>query len=125
MTRVRLPELVTVALAAALALALVATPGTSARAQDSNVRPDLTPQMSELMGAPVFAANGPEVGEVSAVAMAGDGIITEVRVTTASALGLGMRTVVLPPGTYVALRGAVVVDLSSAEFDALPTAGRR
>jgi hypothetical protein len=36
-----------------------------------------------------------------------------------------MRTVVLPPGSYVALRGAVVVDFSSAEFDALPTAGRR
>jgi hypothetical protein len=125
MTRVRFPELVTVALAAALALALFAGLGTSARAQDNNFRPDLTPQISELMGAPVFAADGPEVGEVSAVAMGGDGVITEVRVTTASALGLGVRTVVLPPGSYTALRGAVVVDYRAEAFKGLPSAGKR
>jgi hypothetical protein len=77
----------------------------------------------ELMGASVFAADGTEVGEVSAVLLGAAGDISEIRIVTPSPLGIGERTVILPRGSYMVLRGAVVVDLSAAEVDALPSAG--
>ena len=76
---------------------------------------------AELIGAPVLTGNGTQVGEVSAVTEGPDGQISEIRVTMASPLGLGQRTVVLPPDSAIVLRGAVVVDLSPAEMDALPS----
>jgi hypothetical protein len=60
---------------------------------------------------------------VAAVSTGPGGDITEIRITTASPLGVGERTVVLPAGSYIVLRGAVVLDLSRAELDALPNAG--
>jgi hypothetical protein len=78
---------------------------------------------AELVGAGVFAADGSEVGQVAAVSIGTGGEISEIRITTASPLGVGERTVVLPRGSYIVLRGAVVVDLSRAELDSLPSAG--
>jgi PRC-barrel domain len=74
----------------------------------------------ELIGASVYAAGGIEVGEVSAVTVGEDGQIAEIRVTTAYPLGFGQRTVVLQRGSFLALRGAVVLDISAEEFGALP-----
>lgn len=76
---------------------------------------------AELVGAPVFTGDGTQVGKVAAVSEGADGQIREIRITTASPLGLGPRTVVLPAGSAIVLRGAVVVDLSPAEVDALPS----
>jgi hypothetical protein len=73
-----------------------------------------------LIGAGVFSAEGAEVGKVSAVTVAQDGQITEIRFTTASRLGLGERTVAVRQDSFIALTGAVVLDLSAEEVDALP-----
>jgi hypothetical protein len=76
---------------------------------------------AELIGAVVFSVEGTEVGEVSAVTVGQDGQIDEIHVTTAVPLGLGQRTVAIGRGHFMALRGAIVLDLSAAEVDALPT----
>jgi hypothetical protein len=78
--------------------------------------------IEELVGASVFAADGGEVGEVASISIHSDGQIKEIRMTTPSPMGIGTRVVILPRGSYMLLRGAVVVDLSRAEVDALPTA---
>lgn len=57
---------------------------------------------AELIGAGVFSAEGAEVGKVSAVTVARDGQITEIRFTTASRFGLDARTV--RSGRTVSLR---------------------
>ena len=75
---------------------------------------------AELVGASVYAAGGVEVGEVSAVTVGEDGQIAEIRITTAHPLGLGQRTVALRRGSFMALRGAVVLDMSAQEFQSLP-----
>jgi hypothetical protein len=75
---------------------------------------------AELIGASVYAAGGIEVGEVSAVTIAEDGQIAEIRVTAAHPLGFGQRTVALARGSFMALRGAVVLDMSAQEFQSLP-----
>ena len=72
-----------------------------------------------LVGVSVFAKEGTEVGEVSAVTVGVDGQIQEVRVTTALPLGLGQRTVIVERGSFMALCGAVMLELSTQEFDSL------
>jgi hypothetical protein len=74
---------------------------------------------AELIGAYVFGKEGPEVGEVSAVTVGDDGQIKEVCVTTPLPLGVGERTVVVKRGNFLALRGAVVLELSTQAFEAL------
>jgi hypothetical protein len=41
---------------------------------------------------------------------------------SAARLGLGERVVVLPRGSYIIVRGAVVLAMSPEEVDALPSA---
>ncbi len=73
-----------------------------------------------LIGASVYSAEGSEVGTVAAVTVGQDGHINEIRFTTSSRLGLGARTVAVRHDSFVALEGAVVLDLSAEEVDALP-----
>jgi hypothetical protein len=108
------------ALAAAMLLAFPFSCVGHVGAQTDKARPEIT----ELMGAPVFASDGPEVAEVTAIAAQGDGSIHEIRVTTASPLGLGVRTILLPASRYKMLRGAVILDFSAEEFDALPSVNK-
>lgn len=84
-------------------------------------RDQATPEnvAAELIGASVFATDGTEVGEVGAVTLSADGQISELHVAVASSLGLGPRMVVLQHGTFVALRGAVVVEMTPEELGAL------
>lgn len=79
---------------------------------------------AELIGAVALTGDGTQVGTVSAVSTSPDGTISEIRITTASRLGMGERVVVLPPGDYLVLRGAVVLDMSPEEVDALPSASK-
>ena len=105
------------ALAIAVLLGLAAAP--LVHAQEGAMAP---PQPEELIGARAFTANGTDVGEIAAITVTPGGEIGEVRMTTASPLGLGQRTVILPLGSIIVLRGAIVLDLSPSEVDALPSA---
>jgi hypothetical protein len=73
-----------------------------------------------LIGASVYSVEGSEVGTVAAVTVAQDGHINEIRFTTPSRLGIGERTVAVRQDRFIALQGAVVLDLSAEEVDALP-----
>lgn len=73
-----------------------------------------------LIGVNVFSAEGTEVGAVAAVTVGQDGQINEIRFTTSAQLGLGERTVAVKRDSFIALNGAVVLDLSSEEIYALP-----
>jgi hypothetical protein len=78
-------------------------------------------EAAELIGGVVFSTEGTEVGEVSAVTVGQDGQIAEIRVTTGLPLGFGERTVVIRRGSFMTLRGAVVLSLSAEEVGALPS----
>jgi hypothetical protein len=100
-----------------LALTLMAT--SEAPAQSLNPRLG-EEDASELIGGPVLSADGEEVGEVAAVTLEPDGEVSEIRIATGALLGLGEVTVVLPQGSYITLRGALVLRLSAAQVRQLP-----
>lgn len=66
---------------------------------------------AELMGAPVFAGDGAEVGKVADISFDDEGQPSRLRMTTGAVLGLGTRTLEIPKGSFMTLRGAVVLDL--------------
>jgi hypothetical protein len=67
--------------------------------------------VAELIGAPVFASDGAEVGTVADISFDDDGQPNRLRMTTVRALGLGTRTIEIPKRSFMPLRGAVVLDL--------------
>jgi len=75
---------------------------------------------AELIGAPVFAVDGTEVGEVADIAFDDEGSPLRLRMTTSGVLGLGTRTVEIPPGAFLTLRGAPVVEFSAEAVRTLP-----
>jgi hypothetical protein len=75
---------------------------------------------AQLIGASAFSSDGGEIGQVSAVSVDGDGLITEIRVTLALPLGLGERTVAIEQGHFIPLGAGVMLDLSMEEVQALP-----
>ena len=75
---------------------------------------------AELIGGTVQSSEGIEVGEVSAVTMNKDGEVTEIRMNMEQSLGIGERTVILPRGRYLVLRGTVVLQLPLENIRQLP-----
>jgi len=73
-----------------------------------------------LIGASVYAAEGAEVGAVTAVTVGADGQITEVGVTAALPLGLGTRTVAIGRGSFTLTGAGVLLDLTADEVAGLP-----
>jgi hypothetical protein len=78
----------------------------------------------ELTGAPVYSIDGTEVGVVEALKFGADDQIEEVTVSRAQWLGIGSQTVVVPRGKFIALRGAVVIELTAPEIHKLPSESR-
>src|SRR5215510_1711967 len=75
---------------------------------------------TELLGAPVFAADGPQVGEVADLQVDEEGQFTRLRMKSGALLGIGTRTIEIPAGTFIVLRGAVVLDLPAETVQSLP-----
>ena len=75
---------------------------------------------AELMGAPVFGADGAQVGEVADISFDEEGQARRLKVKTGALLGLGERTLEIPRGAFTVLRGAVVLDLTAEAVQALP-----
>jgi hypothetical protein len=76
--------------------------------------------VAELIGAPVFARDGEQVGEVKGLAFDDEGQPRELRMRTTRHLGLGTRMVHVPEGTFVVLRGAVSLEMPADAVYALP-----
>ena len=75
--------------------------------------------IQEIIGAPVYASDGHEVGEVVDVSVSDDGEIDAVRVMTGAFLGFGERVLALSKGNFTVLRGAVVLDLPAEVLETL------
>jgi hypothetical protein len=104
-------------------LAVVLTLGLSgaSHAQPvSKVVPKQSEIIAELIGAPVFAADGPQIGEVADVAFDEEGRPHRLRMSTSAILGFGERIIQLPPKSFIVLRGAVVVDFPTEAVQSLP-----
>ncbi len=104
---------------ALMAVCVVGLASQSAAAQGSSAELE-----EELIGAPVYSIDGTEVGEVEALTFGSDDQIEEVSVSRAQWLGIGSQTVVIPRGKFIALRGAVVIELTAPEVHKLPSEPR-
>jgi hypothetical protein len=81
-----------------------------------------TEMAAELIGAPVFAADGPEVGTVVDVSFDDDGQPQRLRMRTAAHLGLGERMIDVPKDAFITLRGAAVLEVPADLVQELPDA---
>ena len=75
---------------------------------------------TEMLGAPIYAADGVLIGQVDDIAYDEEDQPKRIRMTSASVLGLGARTLEIPAGLFTVVRGAVVVDLPAEAVQALP-----
>ena len=75
---------------------------------------------AEIIGARVSDSSGVEVGEVADISFDEDGRPDRLRVRASSILGFGERTVEVPRGAYMLLRGHVVLEISADDLRALP-----
>ena len=75
---------------------------------------------AEVLGAPVYASDGPEVGTVADIDFNDEGEPQRLRMTVAASLGLGARTIEVPASAFIVLRGAVVLDMPAQAVESLP-----
>ena len=76
--------------------------------------------VEEVVGAPVYASDGHQVGKVVDVSVSDDGEVDAVRFKTGAFLGFGERELTLRKGSFTALRGAVVLDVPAEALETLP-----
>lgn len=75
---------------------------------------------TDLIGAPVFAADGPEVGEVVDVTLDTEAHPDSVRIAVGAFLGMGSHEIELQDGQFTVLRGAIVLDVAAEALESLP-----
>lgn len=80
--------------------------------------------VEELIGAPVYASDGVNVGTVLDISIDDDGDVGRIRVAAAAKLGLGARLVEVPKSAFMQLRGAVVLDMPAEAVNSLPEFSR-
>jgi hypothetical protein len=103
-----------------LAVAALGTAASGLAQAPGKVDLETAELVAELIGAPVYAADGPQVGEVTDIAIDSAGQPDKLRFATAAALGLGPRMVEVPQGGFMLLRGAVVLDMPAEVVQSLP-----
>jgi sporulation protein YlmC with PRC-barrel domain len=105
---------------AVLLLALGVGPVCQAQSPGTGDDQDTAGLHAEMLGAPVYAADGVLIGQVSDISYDEDDQPKRVRMTSDKVLGLGARTLEIPAGLFTVLRGAVVVDLPTEAVQTLP-----
>ena len=105
---------------AVLLLALGVGPVCQAQSAGTGDDQDTAGLHAEMLGAPVYAADGVLIGQVSDISYDEDDQPKRVRMTSDKVLGLGARTLEIPAGLFTVLRGAVVVDLPAEAVQTLP-----
>jgi hypothetical protein len=95
-----------------LVICLLALLGSQSAAD--TLSPEAADMTAELIGAPVFAVDGSEVGQVHDVAFDDELRPARLRMTTKPVLGSDIRIIDLPNGSFTVLRGAVLVHLPQA-----------
>jgi sporulation protein YlmC with PRC-barrel domain len=99
-----------VLLLSAVAIAHAAEPG--------KVDTEVAAMVAELIGAPVLAKDGTEVGEVADISFDEQAQPHRLRITTGAALGLGTRTLEIPKGAFMPVRGAVILHVPAEAISA-------
>jgi sporulation protein YlmC with PRC-barrel domain len=74
--------------------------------------------VAELIGAPVLSKDGTEVGQVADISFDDELQPQRLRMTTAAVLGFGARTLEIPKGTFMPVRGAVILDVPAEAISA-------
>ncbi|HEU0062644.1 MAG TPA: PRC-barrel domain-containing protein, partial [Hyphomicrobiaceae bacterium] len=105
---------------AVLLLALGVGPVCQAQSPGTGDDQDTAGLHAEMLSAPVYAADGVLIGQVSDISYDEDDQPKRVRMTSDKVLGLGVRTLEIPAGLFTVLRGAVVVDLPTEAVQTLP-----
>ena len=108
--------------AARLTLAILLSASTASARAEAPGKIDLEAAeiIAELTGAPVLASDGTGVGEVADITFDEAAQPATLRIRTAAHLGLGTRIVEIPRHAFLAVRGAVVLDLPVEAVQALP-----
>jgi sporulation protein YlmC with PRC-barrel domain len=76
---------------------------------------------SRLIGAPVYSADGAEIGTIVDLRLDEAGRVAAVRIEVGARLGFGARRVQLPGNSLSVIRGTAVVDLPKEAVEMLPT----
>jgi hypothetical protein len=125
------PSLLSMVVVAMLAATISATaqiqPDPNAFEQNSEnqagkINSEAAEFVAPLIGAPVMYPDGTQLGEVADILFDEEGLPAKLRMRVGAPLGLGQRTVELPKGSFMLLRGAVVVDLPVEAVRSLPDA---
>ena len=74
--------------------------------------------IAELIGAPVLANYGTEVGQVADISFDNKLQPQRLRMTTAAVLGFGVRTLQIPKGAFMPVRGAVILHVPTEAISA-------
>src|SRR4051794_741221 len=109
-------------LTVALMLLLLCGSNPVAYAEPGKVDIEASEMVAELIGAPVLAIDGTEVGLVADVAFDGELQPESLRMTTSAVLGLGTRTLQVPKDAFTPVRGAVVLRVQAEEVGLFPEA---
>jgi len=94
-----------------LVLMLMLSVAPLAHAEPGKVDAEAAEMAAELIGAPVFAKDGTEVGEVTDILFDDELQPDKLRMTMGAMLGLGTRIVQIPKGSFMPVRGAVFLDV--------------
>ena len=101
-------------------------PAVVANAQEpGKVNIEAAEMVASLIGAPVFAKDGAEVGRVADIAVDGELRPKALRMVTGIPMGLGTRTLIIPKGSFIAVDGAVVLDIPAEAVSAFAELGER
>jgi sporulation protein YlmC with PRC-barrel domain len=73
---------------------------------------------AELIGGPVYANDGVEVGTVADIAFDEELQPRRLRMTTGKVLGLGTRTLDVPKGAFMLVRGAAILHVPAEAVSA-------
>jgi len=93
-----------------------------AYAEPGKVDIEAAEMVAELIGGPVLAIDGTEVGLVADVAFDDELQPESLRMTTSATLGLGARTLQVPKDAFMPVRGAVILRVPAGEVALFPEA---
>lgn len=93
-------------------------PAASAKAPPA----DLAIKLGDLIGKPVFAADGKKIGTVTGMTKGANGDIKTVHVRTFGFFGFGAKTVAVPADNMQTAGKEVRIAMASPEFNKLPLA---
>jgi hypothetical protein len=103
----------------ALLVALLLTVAIVGHAEEpGKVDLEAAQMVAELIGAPVLANDGTEVGEVADISFDSELQPQRLRMTTAAILGFGVRTLQIPKGAFMPVRGAVILHVPTEAISA-------